>query len=136
MRTPSSATLAGLLALVSPVFYIAVWYTYLLNAIPPGISASKAAIDQLKFSFSSESAAPWVFALLAALPVLCLCVGVAYLAGFASSRHRTLILLAATGIAGLGAVMLNDWPSVLLLATSAYYGWRYLNCAFGTRIYT
>ena len=33
-------------------------------------------------------------------------------------------------------VMLHDWPSVLLLATSAYYGWRYLNCAFGTRIYT
>jgi hypothetical protein len=127
MRRLNSSTLAGVLAITGAAFPIAVWYTYLFTANPSGVLLDKAALDQLKFSFSPEFPAPWAFALLAALPMLCLCIGFAYLAGFAKSRRRIFVLLVFATIAGVAAGALNDWLSVFLLAASAYYGWRHVN---------
>ena len=127
MRRPKSSTLAGIFALAGSISYVVVWYVYLFTASPSRVSVGRAAIEQLKFSFSAESPARWVFVLLAALPVLGLCLGCAYLAGFASSRRRGFVMLGAATLAGLGAILISDWSTLFTFAASIYYGWRHLD---------
>ena len=129
MQFPKSpATLAGILSLVTGGMMLPFWYIYLLVGIPTGMSPSEAALNQLQYDFSSGSIIRWYLALQAIIPVVLVAVGIQYLRGKARAKRHAVVLVSIVAIAAVGALVLNYWELVVLLAGTVYYGVR---CARG-----
>lgn len=110
-------------------FQVPVWYIYLFVATPTGQPVTEAARRQLVFTFSGEGPYRWWFVWFAAMPVLALLVGLAYLAKGASRRVGAIALVCVSSANALGALALADWTTALVLAMPIYFG---AQCVRGT----
>jgi hypothetical protein len=116
--------ITGVLFLLAAVLAGAVWYIYLFVAVPPNLSVFQSATGLLQFTFSSENPQRLWFAWMAALPLLCIVLGVAYLMNGARTRKGWLILLSASVLLAIASFILNDWGLAAFVALPILWGYR------------
>ena len=116
------STVAGLLLLAVGAMLLPLWYILLFTATPTGLSAAEAAWGQLQYSFASPERL--FFALLAAIPLVCISAALGYLFGAAGKRTGATILLSVACLALIGTLALNEWVFAALLLVAVFYGVR------------
>src|SRR5258706_12537241 len=115
--------ITGILFLLAAVLAGAVWYIYLFAAVPPNLSVLQSATGLLQYTFSSENPQRLWFAWMAALPLLCVALGLAYLMNGARTRKGWFILLSASVLLAIASFVLNDWGLAVFVALPIF--WRY-----------
>ena len=121
---PPPHVIAGSLFVVAAVLVGAVWFILLFVAMPPGQSALEAALGQLRYAFSSSNEQRWWFAWLAALPVACGLLAVAYFLNVARSKAGAGVLLGISIALAIAAFALNDWSLAVFVALPIIWGYR------------
>lgn len=118
----SPLTVAGAASFFVGVMMLPFWYIYLFMATPNGVSVWAAALAQLHYSFSSPER--WRFALLLALPIGCVLVGIGFMAGMAERRTGAVTLALGSCFAAIGMLVLGEWVFAALLAWVTFVGAR------------
>lgn len=107
----------------------AIWFALLFVAMPPGQSVLDSALGQLRYTFSSANEQRWWFAWLAALPVACGLLAVAYLLNASRSRTGGIVLLSVSVALAIASFAFNDWTLAVFVALPIIWGYR---CVHGT----
>lgn len=123
MRTDPQG-IAGVLFLLAAVLAGAVWYIYLFVAAPPNLPVLQSAVGLLQYTFSIENPERLWFAWMAALPFLCVALGVAYLKNGARTRRGWLILLCASVTLAIASFAFSDWGLAAFVALPILWGYR------------
>jgi hypothetical protein len=126
---PPPHVIAGSLFVLAAVLAGAIWFALLFVAMPPGQSALESALGQLRYTFSSANEQRWWFAWLAALPVACGLLAVAYLLNASRSKIGGIVLLSISVALAVASFALNDWSLAIFVALPTIWGYR---CVHGT----
>jgi hypothetical protein len=100
------------------------WYIYLFVGAPSGMSPSEAALSQLQYDFSNDTILRWYLLLQAVVPLILVAVGIQYLRGKARVKRQAVVLVSIVAVTAVGALVLNYWELLVLLAAIVYYGVR------------
>jgi hypothetical protein len=123
MQLPKSpASLAGFLSLITGAMMLPFWYIYLFVGAPSGMSPGEVALSQLHYDFSNDTILRWYLLLQAVVPLILVAVGIQYLRGKARVKRHAVVLVLIVAVTAVGAIALNYWELLVLLAAIVYYG--------------
>jgi hypothetical protein len=118
----SPAKIAGVLCLLSAGLSLPFWYVLLFTATPSRLSVGQAALQQLRFSFSSEAPARELLILWALLPIASLAIGAAYLGNAARNRGVAIGLVVASAAIALAVLAMAGWSEAIFFALPVFFG--------------
>ena len=122
MQSPDK--IAGLLLLLAALLVLAIWYILLFVAPIENMSVTESAISSLEYHFSQENPSRLWFVWLAALPLACTFLGIAYLLNFARSKSVATVLLALSAGLGIASFIFTNWALAFFVALPSYWGYR------------
>ena len=121
LKTPDR--IAGLLLLWAAIWLLAFWGVLLLAATPPDIPVWKSAAGQLHYIFVGGNPHKVWHVWMAALPLLCVVLSVAYLNGAGRKEGIGWIMFGIVLTIAISACVLNDWTIAVVLVLPVY--WAY-----------
>jgi hypothetical protein len=116
--------IAGWLFVNAALLVSGIWFMYLFVAMPTNQSIWASVVGQLQHTFSDENPQAWWFAWLAALPVICVALALAYLLNGPLTRRARLALFLISLALGIATFALNDWGLAIFVALPAIWGYR------------
>jgi len=124
MLRVSPHIVAGWLFVLAAVLGGGIWFIYLFVAMPDNQSIWASVVGQLQHTFSDENPQIWWFTWLAALPVLCVALGLAYLLNGARTRKGGMALFGISVVLAIASFALNDWSLAIFVALPTVWGYR------------
>jgi hypothetical protein len=118
--------IAGCLLFVPALAAMGIWYIYLFVATPDNLGIFDSVVRQLRYTFSNENPHAWWFMWLAALPMACILLAVAYLTNLTRRRSIAIVLLGCVVALAVATFVLNDLGLAVFVAVPALWGYRAL----------
>lgn len=118
----SPAKIAGALSLLSAALALPFWYTLLFVATPSSLSVWEAALQQFRFSFSSETPGRELLILWASVPIVSAGLGLVYLAPVARSRVVAVGAMTASAAVALTVFILAGWSEAIFYVLPLFWG--------------
>ena len=116
--------IAGWLFLFAAVLCGGIWFIYLFVAMPENQSFLVSVTGQLQHTFSDENSHLWLFVWLAALPLLCIVLGVAYLLNVSGTQKMGRALFGVSVALAVASFVLNNWSLAFFVALPTLWGYR------------
>ena len=115
---------AGWLFVLAALTFAPFWYLTLFDDIPSNFTMWGWIKDQLGYFFSSANPYFWIFFWLAAIPMLCVLMSLAYLSNMARAKSIRIALFGAGVLLAIATFALTNQGFAVFVAVPSIWGYR------------